>query len=124
MELLIVIIIIGLLSAVGMVQYSKAVANAQNAQAKGVLAEMRKAALAYNSVNGVWPPTAADPVVLSVDLDGDGVNDITFRAPTGNDVPHAYGTDANGYGYGAAKRPSAVVTHWRIMYASGTISSY
>jgi prepilin-type N-terminal cleavage/methylation domain-containing protein len=51
LELLIVIIIIGLLAAVGMVQYGRAVANAKNAEAKTTLAELRRAAMAYYSVN-------------------------------------------------------------------------
>lgn len=119
LELLIVIIIIGLLAAVGMVQYAKAVANTKNAQAKGVLGEMRKAALGYHSINGAWPAACA---ALNVDLDGDGVNDIIWSVPNSND----FAFTCPG-GVGTATRTATAgtgVASWRIQFSDGTITSF
>lgn len=118
LELLIVIIIIGLLAAVGMVQYAKSVANAKNSQAKAVLSEMRKAAQAYYSLNNAWPATC---VSISVDLDGDGNSDVTFAAPASPDFtfscPSGVGT-ATKSGTGGPN-----VYTWTINFDSGIISS-
>jgi prepilin-type N-terminal cleavage/methylation domain-containing protein len=123
-ELIIVIIIIGLLASVGMNQYGKAIANAKNAQAKGVLSQMRKAALAYQSKEGTWPAAAAG-VAINVDLDADGTNDVSFTPPTSSDFVFTSAAAGTGTGQ-AAKTASAGagVNNWRIDYTSGVISTY
>ncbi|MDD4940006.1 MAG: prepilin-type N-terminal cleavage/methylation domain-containing protein [Candidatus Omnitrophica bacterium] len=124
LELIIVVIIIGLLATVGIGQYTKAIANAKNSQAKAVLGEMRKAAFAYQSLNGSWPTDAADPVDIAVDLDNDGTNDVNFRTPTVADFTF---TSDGAAGRGQAAKSGTAgsgVSNWRIDYQSGTISSY
>lgn len=122
LELLIVIIIIGLLAAIGMVQYARAVANTKNSQAKQVLGEMRKAALAYHSINGAWPAAGAGCQAIDVDLDGDGTNDITFATPTSADFLFT----CNAPGQGRASKQAAAgsgVSTWTIDFANGTLTA-
>lgn len=117
LELLIVIIIIGLLAAIGIVQYGRAVANAKNSEAKTTLAEMRKAAMGYYSLNASYPTA----LPISVDLDTDGTADIVFTAPTGGSF--TYTTTAS-YGQAAKVGTPAGVNSWRIDYASGAVTTY
>jgi prepilin-type N-terminal cleavage/methylation domain-containing protein len=117
LELLIVIIIIGLLAAVGMVQYGRAVANAKNAEAKTTLAELRRAAMAYYSVNAAYPTV----IPITVDLDSDGTNDITFNAPTGGSFTY---TSTLTYGQAARTVVQGGVNNWRIDYATGAATTY
>jgi prepilin-type N-terminal cleavage/methylation domain-containing protein len=117
LELLIVIIIIGLLAAIGIVQYGRAVGNAKNAEGKTTLGEMRKAAMAYYSLNGSYP--AALPI--SVDLDTDGTADVVFTAPTGGSFTY---TSTATYGQAARIGAAAGVSNWRITYSSGAVFSY
>lgn len=120
LELLIVIIIIGLLAAIGMVQYGRAVANAQNSQAKTTLDEMRKAAMAYYSLNAAYPTVAAG-APINVDLDGDATNDVTYTAPTGTRYNFtADGT--NGIATYNGARPAGVF-NWTIAFATGALTS-
>lgn len=117
-ELMIVIIIIGLLASVGIVQYGRAVANAKNSQAKAVLGEMRKAALAFQSLNGTWPTTTS----IIVDLDGDAVPDISFNTPDSDDFTF---TSAAG-GTGTATKTASAgtgVLNWQINYTNGTFTN-
>lgn len=117
LELLIVIIIIGLLAAIGIVQYGRAVANAKNAEAKTTLGEIRKAAMAYYSLNASYPTT----LPISVDLDSDATPDVVFTSPTGGSFTY---TSTATYGQAASVRPSVGVNNWRIDYASGQVYTY
>ncbi|MFH0762384.1 MAG: prepilin-type N-terminal cleavage/methylation domain-containing protein [Candidatus Omnitrophota bacterium] len=120
LELLIVIIIIGLLAAIGIVQYGRAVGNAKNAQAKTTLGEMRKAAMAYYSLNGVYPANIA--ALAAIDLDSDSVTDVSFNPPP----------VSSGFTYtciatrGQAARVGAAsgVYNWRIAWTTGAVTSY
>lgn len=80
LELLIVIVIIGILAAIGLPRYFGAIAKAREAEARATLSELRKVQQAYYSVNGTYVVVAlgAD---LAVDLDGDGNPDISFDSP-------------------------------------------
>jgi len=51
-ELIVVIIIVGILAAVGISQYSKTVEKARGAEARMILGDMRKLAMAYYLENG------------------------------------------------------------------------
>lgn len=91
LELLIVIIIIGLLAAIGITQYANAVRNAKRAQAKATLGEMRKAALGYRSISGNWPTLTQ---MVSIDLDGDTNSDLGFTPPTGGGIVYSANSGA------------------------------
>ena len=57
MELLVVVLIIGILSAVALPQYERAVARARTAEALSVLRSAVQAADAYTLEAGEWPPS-------------------------------------------------------------------
>lgn len=117
LELLIVIIIIGLLASIGIVQYAKAVATTKNSQAKAILGEMRKAALAYQSLNGSWPSSTT----ITVDLDSDGTSDVVFAPPSSTDFTWSIAA-----GTGRAVKTAtagAGVNSWTINLSNGTLTS-
>jgi len=122
LELLIVIIIIGLLAAIGMVQYARAVANTKNSQAKQVLGEMRNAALAYHSINGNFPAAGNGCQAMTVDLDGDGTNDVTFSTPTSSDFTFACPAQGQGRGTKTGSAGSGVST-WTIDFSTGSLTA-
>lgn len=122
LELLIVIIIIGLLAAIGMVQYAKAVANTKNSQAKQVLGEMRKAALAYHSINGNWPAAGNGCQNINVDLDGDGTNDVTFATPSTADFTFSCPAQGQGRATKTGAAGSGVST-WTIDFSNGSLTA-
>lgn len=118
LELLIVIIIIGVLAAIAMTQYSGAIANSKNSAAKAVLGEMRKAAVAYEALNRTWPGSFP----ITADLNSDGTNEVSFTDPTNTDF--TYTTAAGGTGSAAKKAAAGVgVNNWTIDYASGVFTS-
>jgi len=58
-ELLIVISIIGLLTAIGLVAYSQASVNARNGKRKGDMEQLRAALVFYRTDNGTYPVTSS-----------------------------------------------------------------
>ena len=118
LELLIVIIIIGLLAAIGIVQYGRAVVNAKNAEARTTLGEIRKAEMGYYSLNGSYTATIAN--LAAIDLDSDGTADLGFSPPTGGS--YTYTTTAT-YGQ-ALKTGTGGESNWRIEWATGRVYSY
>lgn len=117
LELLIVIIIIGLLAAIGLVQYNRAVTNAKNAAAKAMLGEMKKVAQAYQAVNNAWPNGAAFTVTLpdgeeSIAFSGTD-NFFTYNAISASGTGTATPTGANCSG----------CTAWTINFATGEIGA-
>jgi prepilin-type N-terminal cleavage/methylation domain-containing protein len=54
-ELLVVVLIIGILAAVALPQYQKAVWKSRNTQLKMIAASVAQAMDAYHMANGVWP---------------------------------------------------------------------
>lgn len=120
-ELIIVVIIIGLLASIGIPQYTKAVANAKNAQARAVLGEMRKAALAFQTINGTWPTAVGD--LASINLDGDAANipEVTFSPPTSADFTF---TTTGGTGTASKSTTAgAGVSSWTISFTDGTLTA-
>lgn len=115
LELLIVIIIIGLLAAIGIVQYGNAVVRAANSEARTTLGEMRKAAMAYYSLNNAYPSAIGS--LASIDLDGDGTSDVSFTPPTGGS--YAYTCNAT-TGIATSSGSGA---DWTITFSSGAMSS-
>lgn len=127
LELLIVIIVVGLLAAVGISQYTQAVAKARNAEAKQTLIEIRRAALAYYAVYGNWPPPMiADPVAINVDVEGDGTYEVSFREPTGGSFNYRVGGTVYAWTWADAARIGRIpgVYAWRIFFANGTICTW
>ncbi len=117
LELLIVIIIIGLLAAIGIVQYGKAVGSAKNAAAKAALGEMRKAAMAYYAVYGAYPTGGSITVELA-----DGAT-VEFNSPTSASHTFSAITGNKGVAAKVTGEPSNVY-NWSIEFANGTIGSY
>ncbi len=68
-ELLVVVLIIGILAAVAVPQYQKAVEKAHATQAFGVLKTAYQAAESFYLTNGVWPQKLED---LDIDLSWQG----------------------------------------------------
>ena len=64
-ELLVVVLIIGILAAVALPQYQKAVEKSRATQALTALATVYQAAEAYHLANGTWPTSLEE---LSIDL--------------------------------------------------------
>lgn len=126
LELLIVVIVIGLLAAVGVTQYNQAVAKAKNAEARQTLVQIRRAALAYYAIRGGWMnnQTGGTPVSITLDSDGDGTDDIVFREPSGGSFNYEI------TGSTATKRAVAYkignipgVYNWHISFSSGSLTS-
>ncbi len=80
LELLIVIIILGVLASIAIPRYFGAIAKARESEARGTLSQLRQVEQAYFTVNNAYVVVAAD-ADLSVDLDGDGTDDISFDNP-------------------------------------------
>ena len=59
-ELLVVVLIIGILAAIALPQYQKAVERSQSAQAITMLRSVYQAAEEYYLANGTWPTSFAD----------------------------------------------------------------
>ncbi len=59
-ELLVVVLIIGILAAIALPQYQKAVEKSKSAQAVTMLKSIYQAALEYQLANGTWPTSFAD----------------------------------------------------------------
>lgn len=80
LELLIVIVIIGVLAAIGIPRYVGAIAKARKTEARATLTELRKVQQAYYSAFGSYAVvgTAGN---LAVDLDGDGTPDLNWLNP-------------------------------------------
>ena len=66
-ELLVVVLIIGILAAVALPQYEKAVEKSRGAQALTLMAAMNKAIQVYYMSNGAYPQSFDE---LSIDMDG------------------------------------------------------
>ena len=63
-ELLVVVLIIGILAAVALPQYQKAVEKSKSAQAVTILKSVYQAAEEYYLANGTWPKTFEDLSVV------------------------------------------------------------
>ena len=77
-ELLVVVLIIGILAAVALPQYQKAVEKSKAAQAQTMLKTVYNAAKAYELANGSWP-TSFDE--LAVDIPWTGTSQWQAGAP-------------------------------------------
>ena len=64
-ELLVVVLIIGILAAVALPQYQKAVWKSKNVQLKTLLDSIRKAQTSYYLANGEWPKSFSE---MDIDL--------------------------------------------------------
>lgn len=116
LELLIVIIIIGLLAAIGIVQYGRAVRSGKDAAARATLLEMRKAAMAYYSAYGAYP--AAIGNIASIDLDGDGSWDVGFTGPSGGGYTYTLSGNT-----GTATKAGGPGCTWTVTFSSGVFAS-
>ena len=70
-ELLVVVLIIGILAAVALPQYQKAVEKSKVAQAQTMLKSVYQAAKAYKMANGSWPRSFDE---LAIDIPWTGTN--------------------------------------------------
>ncbi|MFH0855040.1 MAG: prepilin-type N-terminal cleavage/methylation domain-containing protein [Candidatus Omnitrophota bacterium] len=82
-ELIIVIVIIGILALVALPRYFANIENARKAEALSTMRSYREAELAYYAKNGAYVAVAASGA-LRVDIDGDGVADISVDANSSN----------------------------------------
>jgi prepilin-type N-terminal cleavage/methylation domain-containing protein len=98
-ELIVVIIIIGILAAVGLTQYSKIVEKGRGAEARRILGDMRKLAYDYYLQNGTYT----------------GITNADFNLGTGSDKIPGACTSTHYFWYGAISWTSATT-----FYACGT----
>lgn len=75
-ELLVVVLIIGILAAIALPQYQKAVEKSKTAQAIALLRSVYQAANSYYLANGIWPTTFEQ---LDVDIPWTGNESITGK---------------------------------------------
>ena len=83
-ELLVVVLIIGILAAVALPQYQKAVEKSRATQAITVLQSVYQAADAYYLANGTWP-SSIDDLAISLDspvFSENGEWRVSFEEPT------------------------------------------
>jgi len=76
-ELLVVVLIIGILAAVALPQYQKAVEKSKAAQAQTLLKSVYQAAKAYEMANGTWPASFDE---LAVDVPWTGTTRVSNQA--------------------------------------------
>lgn len=79
-ELVIVIVIIGILAAIGIPQYLSAVQSGYRAEAVGTLGEIRKIELMYYGIYNTYDGDLGDGI--SIDIDADGTTDIRMESPS------------------------------------------
>ena len=83
-ELLVVVLIIGILAAVAVPQYQKAVAKSRYAALKPIVNSLAAAAQTYYLANGTWP-SSIDDLAISLDspvFSENGEWRVAFEEPT------------------------------------------
>ena len=90
LELIIVIVIIGILAAIGIPRYFDAIEKARGSEAKGTLGEIYKIEQAYYTINAAYMPVnmVSNGAALGVDLDGDGMDDMSIVVPDSNNFTY------------------------------------
>lgn len=121
LELIIVIVIIGILAAVGIPRYFDAIEKARAAEAKGTLGEIYKIEQAYYTVNAAYMPVGrvSNGATIGADLDGDGTNDMAMVVPDSNNFAYS-----NTLTTVVATKKVPAKNSWRINLTTGAISSF
>ena len=121
LELIIVIVIIGVLAAVGIPRYFDAIEKARAAEAKGTLGEIYKIEQAYYTVNAAYMPagTAVNGATIGVDLDGDGAKDMAMVVPDSDNF-----TYSNTLTEIKATKKGSTKKSWKMDIPGGKISSF
>lgn len=121
LELLIVIVIIGILAAIGIPRYFDAIESARGSEAKGTIGEIYKIEQAYYSVNATYMPagTVSDGATIGVDLDNDGTNDISMVVPTSINFDYSNTTALI-----KATKQGATKNSWQISLSTGAITTF
>ena len=121
LELIIVIVIIGILAAVGIPRYFDAIEKARGAEAKGTLGEIYKIEQAHYTINAAYMTAGivTNGAIVGADLDGDGTDDMAIVVPDSINFTYS-NTDAE---IRATKRGSAK-NSWKMNLATGAISSF
>jgi prepilin-type N-terminal cleavage/methylation domain-containing protein len=119
LELIIVIVIIGILAAIGIPQYLSAVQSAYRSEAVGTLGEIRRVELIYYGINNAYDTDLSDGI--SVDIDADGTVDVSINQPQS---PHfTYSYNAIGPTIDATKG-TGPTSSYRMDLASGTVTTF
>ena len=121
LELIIVIVIIGILAAIGIPRYFDAIEKARAAEAKGTLGEIYKIEQAYYTLNAAYMPagTVSNGRTIGVDLDNDGTNDMAIVVPASNNFNYS-----NTLATIVATGKGSTKNSWRINLTTGAISSF
>ena len=116
-ELIIVIIIVGILAAVGLTQYTKVVEKGRAAEAKMILGTLRTAQVAYNLENGAYTTVIADLGVQAQAACSEGTHYFSYACTGG--VSGGLCT-AQRCGTGTGKSPGAGTTYTKTLDIAGT----
>ncbi len=121
LELIIVIVIIGILAAIGIPRYFDAIEKARGSEAKGTLGEMYKIEQAYYTAYVGYMPAGmvTNGASLGVDLDGDGVDDMGIVVPDSNNF-----TYTNSLTEIIATKKGSTKTSWKMNLTTGKLSSF
>ena len=121
LELIIVIVIIGILAAIGIPRYFDAIEKARGSEAKGTLGEIYKIEQAYYTINAGYMParTITNGATIGVDLDGDNINDMAIIVPDSNNFSYS-----NTLTEIRATKKGSTKNSWKINLSTGTLSSF
>ena len=121
LELIIVIVIIGILAAVGIPRYFDAIEKARAAEARGTLGEIYKIEQAYYTINAAYMTagTVVNGTAIGVDLDGDGTDDMSIIVPSSDNFTYTNtATDI------LATKKGSTKNSWNMSLETGAITSF